>query len=142
MPKRFLEVVIGVSVCVATFAAAPPTTKESATQKSTVAKKPAAKGSKPVSSKSIKGKIAQGPPRQAQPSSDRYREIQSALAAKGYYKGEPTGVWDQDSISAMRQFQEDQKLEATGKVNSRSLISLGLGPHNDAVPAASPQPDK
>jgi peptidoglycan hydrolase-like protein with peptidoglycan-binding domain len=67
-------------------------------------------------------------PRQANPSSDRYREIQEALAAKGYLKTPPTGVWDQDSVEAMKRFQEDQKITSTGKLNSLSLIALGLGP--------------
>lgn len=65
---------------------------------------------------------------QGSPSSDRYREIQAALAAKGYLKSAPSGVWDQDSMDAMRRFQEDQKLTVTGKLNSLSLIALGLGP--------------
>lgn len=83
--------------------------------------------------------------RQSSPSSDRYREIQSALAAKGYLKSEPTGTWDADSQDAMRRFQADQKLEQTGKVNSLSLISLGLGPSHtptSEVTAIPPAPPK
>jgi len=67
---------------------------------------------------------------QAAPTSDRYREIQQALVAKGYLKSEPTGVWDADTQAAMRRFQTDQKLDETGKINSLSLISLGLGPQH------------
>ena len=66
---------------------------------------------------------------QAGPTSDRYREIQEALAAKGYLKTPPTGVWDQESTEAMKRFQADQKLTSTGKLNSLSLIALGLGPN-------------
>ena len=75
---------------------------------------------------------------QAAPSSDRYREIQQALAAKGYLKTAPSGVWDQDSMDAMRRFQEDQKLTATGKLNSLSLIALGLGPKDPEVKTPEP----
>ncbi len=62
-----------------------------------------------------------------QPTSDRYREIQDALAAKGYLQSPSSGVWDQQSMDAMRRFQEDQKLDPTGKLTARSLSALGLG---------------
>ena len=87
----------------------------------------------------VRGKARRGgqaaPPRrvvQASPSSDRYREIQQALVAKGYLKSEPNGVWDQNSLDAMKRFQEDQKLPSTGRLNSLSLIALGLGPKDRA----------
>jgi hypothetical protein len=66
--------------------------------------------------------------RQGAPSSDRYKEIQQALASKGYLKSEPSGVWDADSVAAMRQFQTDRKLDPSGKLTAASLIDLGLGP--------------
>jgi hypothetical protein len=76
--------------------------------------------------------------RQAAPSSDRYKEIQQALASKGYLKSEPNGVWDADSIAAMRQFQTDRKLDPSGKLTAASLIDLGLGPKTE--PGPTPQP--
>jgi Putative peptidoglycan binding domain len=72
--------------------------------------------------------ISRKPSTQAVPSSDRYKEIQGALVTKGYLKTPATGVWDQDSQDATRRFQADQNLDATGKLTSRTLISLGLGP--------------
>jgi hypothetical protein len=77
-----------------------------------------------------KGKTARGPVRSYQqaPTADRYREIQQALAAKGYYKGEPNGAWSSDSSDALKRFQADQNLMPDGKINSLSLIALGLGP--------------
>jgi hypothetical protein len=65
---------------------------------------------------------------QFSPTPDRYREIQDALAAKGYLKTPSTGVWDHDSVDAMQRFQQDQNLEPTGKLTARSLGALGLGP--------------
>jgi hypothetical protein len=65
---------------------------------------------------------------QVTPTPDRYREIQDALAAKGYLKTPASGVWDKDSVDAMQHFQQDQKLEPTGKLTARSLGALGLGP--------------
>jgi hypothetical protein len=76
--------------------------------------------------------------RQLAPTPDRYKEIQSALAQRGYLKKDPSGVWDADSADAMRRFQQDQSLEATGKLNSLSLMALGLGAKHGDAPAAAP----
>jgi peptidoglycan hydrolase-like protein with peptidoglycan-binding domain len=76
--------------------------------------------------------------RQLQPTPERYRDIQRALLQKGYLTGEPTGVWSQESIDAMRRFQADQKLASTGKIDSLSLIALGLGPKHQTAQAAPP----
>ena len=78
--------------------------------------------------------------RQMSPSPDRYREIQGALAAKGFLSPEDaTGTWNQTSSDALKKFQSEQNLESSGKINSLSLIALGLGPRRDASPAA-PKP--
>ncbi len=80
---------------------------------------------------------------QMAPTPARYREIQQALAAKGYLKPEQaTGAWNQDSIDALKRFQTEQKIEPTGKINSLSLIALGLGPKHGSAAAtpANPQP--
>ncbi len=85
---------------------------------------------------------AAGPSYQLHPDSSRYTEIQKALADRGYFKGEANGVWGDDSVDALKRFQADQKLDADGKINSLSLIGLGLGPKHDAYlpphPARSP----
>jgi len=75
-------------------------------------------------------------PRQVQPAPERYKEIQQALASKGYLSGEPSGAWNQDSADAMRRFQQDQNINASGKIDSLSLIALGLGPKRGPTPAA------
>jgi len=77
---------------------------------------------------------------QMQPAPERYREIQQALIAKGYLQGEATGVWDQASIAALRRFQQDQRLDATGRLDSLSLIALGLGPQYPKVSPPKPSP--
>lgn len=77
--------------------------------------------------------------RQVSPTSDRYREIQDALAAKGYLKTEEvTGAWDQTSAEALKSFQAEQNLGTTGKINSLSLIALGLGPRHDSAAVRMP----
>ena len=95
-----------------------------------------------------KGKVSHTAARSYQqaPTQDRYREIQQALAAKGYLHGEPSGAWDADAADALKRFQADQNLMPDGKINSLSLIALGLGPKrltakSDPAPqAAAPVP--
>jgi hypothetical protein len=92
-------------------------------------------GSRKKGTATARGKKPAQPPRprgQQVPAPDRIKEIQQALIQRGYLKGEPSGVWSQDSTDAMRRFQEDQKMEASGKVSSMALIQLGLGPKRDA----------
>ncbi len=79
--------------------------------------------------------------RQLAPTPDRYKEIQNALAAKGYLKPEEaTGTWNQTSADALKRFQADQNIEASGKVTAMSLIALGLGPKHETAAAKPPDP--
>jgi hypothetical protein len=75
------------------------------------------------------------------PSADRYREIQQALATKGYLKPEDaTGTWNTTSADALKKFQAEQNIDSSGKINSLSLIALGLGPKRDTAPMPVPAP--
>jgi peptidoglycan hydrolase-like protein with peptidoglycan-binding domain len=65
------------------------------------------------------------------PDPERYQQIQQALADKGYYKGPVNGEWGDDSVSALKNFQADRKIDDDGKINAPSLIGLGLGPKHD-----------
>lgn len=76
--------------------------------------------------------------RQQAPTLERYKQIQQALAAKGYLKSEPNGVWDTQSVDALKQFQTDQKLAPSGKINAASLIGLGLGGTGSSVAPSAP----
>jgi len=82
------------------------------------------------------------PPRQQTPTSERYSEIQRALLEKGYFKGEPTGVWGADSVDALKRFQAENNLTPDGKIGARSLIGLGLGPKHESTGeiAVTPKP--
>lgn len=88
-----------------------------------VVKKAPAHSTHPASSAPSKGH-----PGQTAPTPDRYKEIQEALAKKGYLHSEANGVWNQESADALRRFQQDQNLQASGKLDSLSIIALGLGP--------------
>lgn len=71
--------------------------------------------------------VANRQPTQKAPTADRISEIQSALARTGYYKGDPNGKMDPDTIDALQKFQSTNGLEATGKLDALSLQKLGLG---------------
>jgi peptidoglycan hydrolase-like protein with peptidoglycan-binding domain len=62
------------------------------------------------------------------PTAARYRQIQQALASKGYYRGEIDGKWGPESVAALQQFQTEQGIENQGKITALALIGLGLGP--------------
>jgi hypothetical protein len=78
--------------------------------------------------------------RQLTPEPSRIREIQGALAKEGYYKGEPTGKWDDASMEAMKQFQSAKGLPATGKLEALSLQKLGLGSPVAGLAPPEPRP--
>ena len=65
---------------------------------------------------------------QQQPTAERYKEIQQALAERGYFSGNVDGNWGSDSVDALKRFQREQNLTDDGKLGSLSLIALGLGP--------------
>lgn len=77
---------------------------------------------------------------QQAPSPDRYKEIQQALIQKGYLQGEASGSWGPESTQALQRFQQDQNLKADGKLDSLSLIALGLGPKRSMSAQARPEP--
>ena len=81
--------------------------------------------------------MARRPPAQQQPSANRYKEIQQALADKGYFQGPVDGAWNTGSVEALKRFQKDQNLDADGKIGSLSLIALGLGPKRSVAAAQS-----
>jgi len=123
----------------------------------TAAKAPAATASKKQSSskapasssasKKSKGKkrtTARRPATPKQPDEQRIREIQQALNEKGY-NVEVNGVWGPQSVEALKKFQEAQNinnLTGRGKLDSLTLIALGLGPRREPPPpppAAEPK---
>jgi peptidoglycan hydrolase-like protein with peptidoglycan-binding domain len=85
--------------------------------------------------------VAAKPKGQAAPTSDRIREIQTALQKDGSYEGEPTGKWDAATEDAMRKYQDKNGVNPTGKIDAVSLNKLGLGSETAGkgapVPAAT-----
>ena len=71
---------------------------------------------------------------------ERATEIQQALIKNGYLTGEPSGVWDSSSASAMQKFQGANGWQTKITPDSRALIKLGLGPQQDTMAtSANPQ---
>jgi peptidoglycan hydrolase-like protein with peptidoglycan-binding domain len=132
------------AVCAWAGAPSPQTSaskSSTAKKKSTAAKSKSAAKSTPASatksataSKSKRAPVAARYYAPRQPTPERYKEIQQALADKGYFKNEPDGNWGPASIDALKRFQHDQRLVEDGKIGSLSLIALGLGPKRE--PAA------
>lgn len=62
---------------------------------------------------------------------DRAQEIQDALVREHYLKGEPSGVWDSATQTAMQRYQADHGWQTKTVPDSRALIGLGLGPDHE-----------
>ena len=125
------------ALCMVTFAWSAAPAKKAPAKKSATAKKSKRSA---VPARNSKRSGVSWRNRQMAPSADRYKEIQGALAAKGYLQAENvTGTWDAASMDGMKRFQNDQKIDATGKINSLSLIALGLGPKHESAPTAPEQ---
>jgi hypothetical protein len=60
------------------------------------------------------------------PDRDRNREAQKRLQEKGYYSGPVDGVIGSKTSSGLREFQSDNKLEATGKLDGPTAEKLGV----------------
>jgi len=134
--------------------AAPSTVNKSATTKSAPRGNTKAVSTK-AGSKSKKAVVVRRPLLQQQPTPERYKEIQQALADRGYFRGMPDGNWGPDSVEALKRFQREQNLDSDGKIGALSLMALGLGPKRgadtaqagkgvpeavDPPPAAQPEP--
>jgi hypothetical protein len=127
----FLFTVIAGSLALPQSSTTPakPAVKKAAQRTAPATKKTAAsKKGKSSSSKKPPAAAAAAWSHQSGPTPERYKEIQQALADKGYLQSEPNGVWDAQSTDAMLRFQNDKKLSPTGKLSAASLIALGLGP--------------
>ena len=106
----------------------------------TTAKKPAARSSSSSKKSSKKKPVQSWRTGQQQPAPERYRGIQEALIGRGYLEGPATGEWGPESVEALKKFQLGQNLKGDGKLDSLSLIALGLGPRRTAIPPTRAQP--
>lgn len=101
--------------------------------RSTASAKASAKGSKKGASRAASRRSTPAVYRQQQPEPGRIREIQQALTERGYPL-EVNGAWDASTMEALKKFQTDQKIEnlsGKGKLDSMTIIALGLGPKRE-----------
>jgi len=63
--------------------------------------------------------------------SERARQIQEALIREHYLSGQPTGMWDETTQSAMVRYQAENGWQSKTVPDSRALIKLGLGPSHE-----------
>jgi len=149
----WLSILVWAALCLTVTGAAqdakktspPPkkTAKKTTTGKSSAKKTPAGKSTAKKSSKSGKKTAPRTSwrNRQTAPTSERYKQIQDALVAKGFLgQEEANGAWGESSVDALKRFQASQNIESSGKVDSLSLIALGLGPRHDDAPPKPPEP--
>lgn len=88
---------------------------------------PAAHASSKKKASAKKRRATRREPTQTAPTPDRISEIQSALARGGFYKADPSGKWDGETVGALQKFQSANGLDATGKLDALTLQKLGLG---------------
>ena len=94
---------------------------------------------KKTSSKSSKGKKSRRTKLRGQQGIDTARatESQHALIREHYLSGEPTGLWDSATVSAMQKYQADQGWQTRLTPDSRAIKKLGLGPdYSNAINAS------
>ena len=85
-------------------------------------------------------KVTAAPPakrRGPSTSTDTIMQAQEALNAAGYHLGEPDGKPGPATTAAVRKFQDDRHLPATGKLDSITLAALGVGNGKSAADRAS-----
>jgi len=71
---------------------------------------------------------------------ERVTEIQNALIKAGYLEGPASGQYDDNTIQAMKQFQTNNRLSATGTPSASTLKKLGVSKRSSdgyAVPVNS-----
>ncbi len=60
-------------------------------------------------------------------SPDVVQDIQRNLQDRGYDVGQVDGMWGRRTAQALRSFQRDQDIQASGRIDQRTLAALGLG---------------
>jgi hypothetical protein len=80
-------------------------------------------------------------PGQRQIEPERATEIQNALIREHYLSAPASGEWDETTETAMQKFQADHGWQTKLTPDSRALIKLGLGPHDDADASATASAD-
>jgi Putative peptidoglycan binding domain/Protein of unknown function (DUF1236) len=62
-------------------------------------------------------------------SPEEIREIQQVLLEKGFFHGRVDGRMGPETMSAIREFQQREGIEVTGRIDERTMTSLGISGH-------------
>lgn len=54
------------------------------------------------------------------------RVVQAKLSSLGYFEGEINGIYNKETIEAIKNFQADKNLAATGSLDSATTVALGV----------------
>ena len=73
-------------------------------------------------------------------SSDDIKMVQQALKEKGFDPGAVDGVMSPKTQQALRQFQQAQKIQATGQLDSQTASALGIALGSKAKPDGATAP--
>ena len=131
---RWLSVVASLALaCVLSLAGTSPAAAQQASPPAPSSSAPA----KPATHKKTHH-AAKHQPSQKAPTADRISEIQSALSKGGYYRGDPNGKWDSNTVAALEKFQSANGIDANGKLDAPTLQKLGLGSGIAGVSAPKP----
>ena len=122
-PALTLLLVAALGVCAASAKA------QGTAHKKSTASKPGSSLHRAKSSR----KSSRRQPGQKAPTADRISEIQQALAKDGSFSGTANGKWDDSTVEATKKFQEAHGLNATGKLDAKTLQKLGLGSQTTGV---------
>lgn len=134
--RRFAALIGVLCLAVPGFSEAPKSARKSSsttaskTSASAVKRSPTGRTRKAARSRKRRQSWRTG---QMTPTPERYKEIQQALIDRGYLQGPASGVWGPDCAQSLKKFQQDQNLEPSGKLDSLSLITLGLGPKREPL---------
>lgn len=83
-----------------------------------------------VASIAISGNMTQSPVVTANVANTRI--AQARLAELGYFEGEIDGIFDQDTISAIKSYQKDNNLSQTGNLDSTTAAAIGVTDNTQA----------
>jgi peptidoglycan hydrolase-like protein with peptidoglycan-binding domain len=66
------------------------------------------------------------------------QQVQTRLQQAGNYSGRIDGLWGPETEAAVRSYQQQHNLNATGQLDSDTLASLNLGGTNQTLGSAPP----
>ena len=72
---------------------------------------------------------------------DMIRSVQQNLQQGGLYHGRVDGVWGPSTQAAVRSYQQQHNMNATGQLDQATLSAMNSGPGPEQRPGATGQPD-